>query len=138
MGEPRRLHVGMFLGLSAGAYGLSLAGVTALQAQSEAAIVADRTPAQEALARLAAGNDSLEANGRRVSLSYDQMTSAYERVSQTLVDVEAQLSGLAEAVGAVDGVARSLPDHVALPKLVRAATSVGASTVHATTGGSGH
>jgi hypothetical protein len=138
VGDGRRLHVGVFVGLSAAAYGMSLAAVTALQAQSDAAVAADRAPAQEAFARLAADHDSLEARGQRASYAYDQTTSAYERMTQALTTVEMQLGGLARTVGSVEGVARSLPDPVALPTVVRAATTISPTTVHATTGGSGH
>lgn len=138
MTDARRpVHVGVFLGLSAGAYALSLAGVTALQAQSEAAIAADRVPTAEAISQLAAQNDSLEADARRARLTYDRAMGAYDRVGQTLAEVEGRLGELAKTVEAVDGAARALPDRVALPKVSRTVTSIKSPTVHATTSASG-
>lgn len=138
MTDARRpVHVGVFLGLSAGAYALSLAGVTALQAQSEAAIAADRVPTAEAISQLAAQNDSLEADAGRARLTYDRAMGAYDRVGQTLAEVEGRLGELAKTVEAVDGAARALPDRVALPQVSRTVTSIKSPTVHATTSASG-
>jgi hypothetical protein len=138
MTDARRpVHVGVFLGLSAGAYALSLAGVTALQAQSEAAIAADRVPTAEAISQLAAQNDSLEASARRARLTYDRAMGAYDRVGQTLAEVEDRLGELAKTVEAVDGAVRALPDRVALPQVSRTVTSIKSPTVHATTSASG-
>lgn len=132
----RPLHVGAFVGLSAGAYALGLAAVTAFQAQSEVAVVADRAPTAQAIAELAAQNDSLEASARRASQTYERATGTYERAGPTLADLEAQLARLADVVRAVDGAAHSLPDHVALPRISRAVATV-RPTVHATTAASG-
>lgn len=138
MTEHRRpLHVGVFLGLSAGAYALSLATVTALQAQSEASVMADRAPTSRAIVELAAQHDLLEADARDAGLLYERATGAYDRVGRTLGDVEAQLGTLARVVEAVDGAARALPDRVALPPVSRAITRVGPPAVHATTAASG-
>lgn len=138
MTDARRpLHVGVFLGLSAGVYAISLAAVTTLQAQSEMAVVADRAPTAQAIAELAAQNDSLEATARRAGRTYDRATDAYDRVGRRLADVEAQLTSLADVVGAVNGAAQALPDRVALPRITRAVTTVSRPTVHATTAASG-
>lgn len=138
MTEPRRpLHVGAFLGLSAGAYALSLAAVTALQARSEAAVIADRGPTAQAIGELTRRNDGLEADARHAGLAYERATGAYDRVGQSLADVEAGLGELATIVEAVDGAARSLPDHVALPRVSRTVRSVRPAPVHATTSASG-
>ena len=133
----RPLHLGIFLGLSAGAYGLSLAGVTAFQAQSEAAIAADQGPTQDAIASLGDTNDSLAANADQAGQAYDRATGEYDRVGKTLADVEAQLARLAKAVGGVDGAAKSLPSHASLPKVSHSVGTVAAPAVHATTKASG-
>jgi methyl-accepting chemotaxis protein len=138
MTDARRpLHVGVFVGLSAGAYALSLAGVTALQARSEAAIAADRVPTADAISQLAAQNDSLEANARRAGLTFDRAAGAYDRVGQAMADVEGRLGELAKTVQAVEGASRALPDRVALPQVNRTVTTIKSPTVHATTSASG-
>lgn len=140
----RPLHLGVFLGLSAGAYATGLAAVTWLQVQSEAALLEDRAPAAQAIESLAAQNDSLATSARQAGVTYRRATDAYDLVGQTLADVEAQLADLGGLVGEVDGAARALPDRVALPRINRAATvvgrapvAVGQPTVHATTAASG-
>jgi hypothetical protein len=138
MTEPRRpLHLAVFLGLSAGAYAVSLAGVTALQAQSEAAVLVDRVPTAQAIAEITAGHDVLEASADRAAAAYARAAGAYDTVGRTMVDVEARLSGLADVVGAIEGAARSLPSRVALPRVTRAVTAVTRPAVHATTAASG-
>lgn len=138
MSDVRRpLHVGAFIGLSACVYAVSLAGVTALQAQSEAAVAADRGPTADAISQLAAQNDWLETNARRAELAYDRAMGAYDRVGLTLTEVEGRLGELATTVQAVDGAARALPDRVALPPVSRTATTFRSPTVHATTSASG-
>jgi hypothetical protein len=85
MTEVRRpLHVVAYLGLSAGAYAVSLAAVTALQAQSEAAVHTDRAPTAQAIADIAAANDRLEARAGLVGRTYERATGAYDQVRQTL------------------------------------------------------
>jgi hypothetical protein len=138
MTEPRRpLHLAVFLGLSAGAYAVSLGGVTALQAQSEAAVRVDRVPTAQAIAAIAAGHDSLEARANRAAAAYSRATDAYAMVGQTMADVEAQLSELAGVVGTIEGAAQSLPSRVAQPRVTRAVTAVSRPAVHATTAASG-
>ena len=138
MTETRRpLHVAAFLGLSAGAYAISLAGVTALQAQSEAAVVVDRVPTAEAIAELQTRHDALEASTDRAAAAYARAAGAYDTVGRALTDVETKLSGLAEVVGTIQGAAQGLPSRVALPRVSRAVAAVSAPTVHATTAASG-
>jgi hypothetical protein len=138
MTEPRRpLHLAVFLGLSAGAYAVNLAGVTALQAQSEAAVLIDRVPTSQAIATIAAGHDALEARADRAAAAYARAADAYGMVGQTMADVEAQLSELAGVVSTIEGAAQSLPSRVALPRVTRVVTAVTRPAVHATTAASG-
>lgn len=138
MSDGRRpLHVGVFVGLSAGVYALSLAGVTALQARSEATIAADRVPTADAISQVAAQNDILEANAGRAGLAFDQAMSAYDRVGKTLGEIEGRLGELAKTAQAVDGASRALPDRIALPTVNRTVTTIKSPTVHATTAASG-
>lgn len=145
MTDPRRpLHLGVFLGLSAGAYATGLAAVTWLQVQSEAAVLEGRAPAAQTIDALAAQNNSLASSEQRAGASYRRATDAYDLVAKTLADVEAQLADLGGVVGAVDGAAGALPDRVALPRIDRAPAvmsrgpvAVSQPTVHATTAASG-
>ena len=143
MTDPKRpLHLGVFLGLSAGAYATGLAAVTWLQVQSETALLDSRAPAVRTIEALAAQNDSIASSAQRAGVTYRRATDAYDLVAQTLVEVEAQLADLGGLVGAVDGAAGALPDRVALPRIdqprvSRAPVAVSQPTVHATTAASG-
>ncbi len=138
MTDSRRpLHVAIFLGVSAGAYAVSLAGVTALQAQSEAAVLVERVPTAQEIAEIGARHDVLETSAERAAAAYARAASAYDTVGKTLADVETRLTGLADVVGTIQGAAQSLPSRVALPRVSRPATAVSRPTVHATTAASG-
>ncbi len=141
MTEHRRLHVGAFLGLSVGAYALSLAGVTALQAGAEAAIADDRVPTEQAIAALALQHGSLEDDAHRAALAYERATQAYGRVGDSLADVETRLADLTTVIAAVDGAARALPAHAPLPQVTRTVTTTRVKAkpapAHATTAASG-
>lgn len=138
MTEVRRpLHLATFLGVSAAAYAVSLAIVTALQAQTEAVVMSDRAPSAQSIAHLSASNDRLESRARQAAVVYQRATDAYDRVGQALTDVESQLARLADVVGTVNGAALALPDRVALPRVTRSVTPIGQPTVHAVTAASG-
>jgi len=130
-------HLGVMLGLSTGAYALSLAVVTAFQARTDAAVLNDRAPTADAIARLGAGNDALETRAAAAADAYRHATGAYERVTSTVADVEARLAELAAAVQAVDGAASALPNRVALPRVTRTVNAAAPVVVHATTAASG-
>ena len=131
------LHIGTFLGVSAGAYALSLAAVTAFQARSDSAVIAARAPTVQVLAEFEAKNDLLLTDARRAHLTYNLAMTTYRRLVTTLTDVDDQIANLAKTVEKVDGLARALPDHVALPAINRTVKTVSAPAVHATTGASG-
>ena len=138
MTEPRwALPLAALLGLSAGGYAIMLAGVTALQAQSEAALWIDRLPTERAISDIGAQHDALEARADRAGASYGTAASAYDRIGRTLADVEGQLAALADAVGTIQGDARGLPSRVALPRVTAVAAPAPRPTVHATTAASG-
>ena len=60
MTESRRpIHLAVLVGVSAGAYAISLAGVTALQSTTDARIAAERAPADHAVDVMAVGHDRL-------------------------------------------------------------------------------
>lgn len=136
--EARRpYHVGVFLGLSAAAYAVSLAGVTALQASSEQAVAAAQAPRVSALRAVAAGHDDLERRLAAGSAAFDAAAGGYQRAADSLGGLERELDGLSASVGKVTGVTSALPNHVALPSLPKMAPIAAAPAVHATTTASG-
>lgn len=130
------MHVGVLLGASTAAYAVTLAAVTGLQAASEADLIAERAPAIAGVHDLAARNqdlgDALVVAGQR----YDGLNRAYAAAGGRLTALEAALADLATSVQAIDGVSRSLPASVPLPKITRVVVS-GAPATNATTSASG-
>lgn len=135
-GVKRPYHLGVLLGVSAGAYAASLAGVTFLQASSEAATAAVRAPAVDAVARMAAGNDRLEQAIASVRERLAASGGDYEAAAAALADLEAQLDSLTTTVAAIEGQSLRLPTRIALPGAPRPAAASKPRTV-ATTGASG-
>ena len=136
--EARRpYHVGVVLGLSAGVYAVSLAGVTALQSSSEQTLAAAQAPTVAALQVVAAGHDDLERRLADSGSAYQAAAADYQRAGDALGALESELDSLGMAVGKVTGVTSALPDRVALPSLPRVPVAAGAPAVHATTTASG-
>ncbi len=129
-------HVGVMLGLSAAGYGLTLAAVTALQSNSEAAIVADRAPAAAAIEQLATGHASLASSLAAAANRYAAAAAGYGDAAQRLGAVEAELGALSKAVAGVDGASRALPASAPLPTVVRSVRVGTQTAAHATSGGS--
>lgn len=137
MTERRQpLHLAVALGVSAGVYAGSLAVVSALQADQEAALAADRAPALDALASLRTSNDRLAAEIDRASSAYRVAGDGYQKVVGTLDRLDAGLGRLASTVAALEGAAVRLPASAPLPA-VGSVRTITMPTVHATTGASG-
>jgi hypothetical protein len=140
----RPYHLGVLLGLSAGAYAASLAGVTFLQASSEAATVAVRAPAMEAVDEMAAANDRLE---QTLIALRDRLIAAgddYGVAAASLAALQTQLETFSTTVGAIEGQSLRLPTRISLPGVPRARSSTISTVVVvtkprtvATTGASG-
>jgi hypothetical protein len=139
MTDTRRpVHLAVLVGLSATAYAISLAGVTALQSATDARIAADRAPAGRAADLLASGHDELEMTLDYATQSYGLAAGRYAELGTRIVDMETSLADLEKRVGKVTGAAKALPNHVSLPT-ISTSTRVVTRTkvVHATTGASG-
>lgn len=130
-------HVGVILGLSTGAYALSLAVVSGLQASSEAAIAAQRAPALATIDAVDKSYARLEADLAAAQSAYESAAAAYAATGSDFQAMEKSLNDLAAAVAAVNGSAASMPATVKLPSVSRSVTKVAAPAVHATTTASG-
>ena len=129
-------HVAVFLGLSTAVYAVSLAGVTALQARSEADLEADHAPVVSSLELIAARNAAIAASLHAAGSDYAAAVQRYEAAGGRLADLQVAIAGLATSVAQINGVATHLPTTVALPKMARASGG-GAPPTSATTGASG-
>ena len=130
-------HIGVMLGLSTGAYALSLALVSGLQASSEAALAADRAPALATIDAVDRSYVRLEAEVQAARSAYDAAAAAYAKSGTGFQDMEARLADLAAAVAEINGTAASMPTSIKLPSVSRSVSGAAAPVVHATTGASG-
>jgi hypothetical protein len=138
MTEPRRpAHLAVLVGVSAGAYAVSLAGVTALQSAADAELHADREPIRLAAAAAAAEHASLESALDDAAHRYAVLADRYHRSGLDIEGIEAALDALAARAAAVSESAASLPTRFALPAVRSAPRIVSAPATHATTRASG-
>ncbi len=126
------------LGVSTAAYAVTLAGVTGLQAASEAAQIAERAPVVAGVQDVHGRNQRLAHDLAAAANEYQMEADAYQGVGPRLAELETALAGLATSVQSIDGVSRSLPSHISLPTVSRvSAPAAGAPATSATTGASG-
>jgi hypothetical protein len=138
MTEKRRpVHLAVLLGTSAGMYALSLAGVTALQASADGALIDERAPLGSATSSLAGAHDSLETDLATIARVYGDAAARYDRLTPGLDGMESSLDALGSSVSQVSGAARALPGRVALPAVARSVSTSTAPVTHARTGASG-
>jgi len=139
MTEPRRpLHLAVLAGISASAYAISLAGVTALQAATDADLAADRAPAARAADLMASGHDDIETTLDDATRAYTAAAARYSQLVPQLEQMEGQLDQLAKRTGTVSGAANALPGRVSLPTISSSTRTVTRTrVVHTTTGASG-
>jgi hypothetical protein len=135
--ERRPVHLAVLIGASAGAYAISLAGVTALQSATDARVAAERGPASHAVDVVAAGHDDLQASVDGASGAFTVAADRYAALTSHLADMEASLDHLGQRVAKVSGAAGALPARVSLPSIHASAPVTRTKVVHATTGASG-
>jgi len=126
-------HVGVLVGVSAGAYALSLAAMTGLQAGNEAALRAQRDPLAAAIGRLTAQHDQLTARVDQARAAYEAAAAAYAATGTGFQNVAARLAELTAAVSQVGATAASLPTRVHIPVVQFAPTTGGAVAYRAPT-----
>lgn len=130
-------HLGVLMGLSAGAYALCLAGVTGLQSMSEAQLAANRAPAIETIRSVQQKHDQLEARLATARSSYAAAAEAYRASGTGFAAMEARLSELSTLMTEINGTTAALPSSVKLPSVSRSVSGGSAPAVHATTTASG-
>lgn len=133
------LHVVMLAAGAAGAYAISLAAVTALQSQADAALIQARTPIADAIDAVATRHGLLERAVGGAADDYARSAAGYDRLTATLTDLESSLDALAATTKTVGAGTAGLPSRVRLPT-VRYSTApapAAAPRSHAVTGASG-
>jgi len=130
-------HVWVLFGASTAGYALLLAGVTALQSNADADLIAARQPAVDGLAQLVAGHEALSKRLDAAGADYGAAADAYSSVGGTLDALHSQVGLLAGLVAEIDGVSRSMPAAVKLPAVRRTVSTTTAPSTSGTTGASG-
>jgi hypothetical protein len=135
----RPVHVAVTVGVTAGLYAISLAGVTALQAGTDARLAAERAPAAAAVEALRSTHDQLEADLTRIEAGYDGASAAYGTIADAIAGHETALGQLGKRVAAVEGSAAALhvPSVASLPSVSSRTVYVSRPATNACTTGSG-
>jgi hypothetical protein len=135
----RPVHLAVVAGISAGAYAVSLAGVTALQAAGDRQLSESNAPAQDAISSISVEHDRLDARLTGARAAYDSAAAAYADAVDRMAGVEARLGSLAQQVRKVEGSAAWVPPVVRLPSVSRSAAAPRAKPAsNGSTGASGH
>jgi hypothetical protein len=128
----------MLIGASAAVYAVTLAGVSGLQAQSDAAAIARREPWLAEIAESRAANDKLEAILIAAGSEAKDLADEYAATGVSVSAYQARLDELASLVAQVQGTAAALPARISLPKVtVRGTTRSTRPSTTATSGASG-
>ena len=132
------VHLAIFVGLSAGAYAASLAGVTALQASTVQAVSDGYAPTSDAIDLLKTHHDQLEARLQAATAAYNTAADTYGDVSGSLKAYEQQLQALAKQVTKTKGSAAWVPPTSGgLPSVGRVSATASKPVSHAKTCASG-
>ncbi len=103
--NPRRpIHVIVALGLGTGVYAFSLATVTALQAETDRGLIADREPVGHAIALLGSTHDRFAADMEQARTQYVAAADGYGALTGGLDDLRANLDRLGAALAVVEGI----------------------------------
>jgi hypothetical protein len=104
----RALHVAVAVGVSAGLYAISLAGVTTLQAGTDARRAAESAPAAAAVDVLRASQGQTEVALARIAAGLEGAAATYGQIAGAIARHEAALGSLGARVAAIEGSAASI------------------------------
>jgi hypothetical protein len=138
MAAPRPLlHLPIYAAACTGLYAGSLALVTMLQAQHNAALTLDQTPLIDAVSRAQAERVAAEDAVRSASGALGAASDHYASATALSAQVDEAMAAFARQVAQVTGVAAHLPSSVKLPTAPGTVAHVTAPATQATTGASG-
>ncbi|OGO57244.1 MAG: hypothetical protein A2V84_02230 [Chloroflexi bacterium RBG_16_70_13] len=110
-------HIGVAIGLSTGAYALSLAAVTNLQIDHDRELIDDRRPVQDAIALLGAYHGRMAAELEEARTQYESGSQDYGVLTARLAELRADLERLGLDVGSIEGMTGLLPSQIRLPSV---------------------
>lgn len=114
------------VGMTAGLYAVSLAGVTVLQSATDTQLAADRAPAAGAVAQLKSTHDAMEGSLDRLAGAYTKAADGYQAITDGIAWYEQALAALEQQVKAAAGsaAALSVPSLARLPAVSSSAAVV--------------
>jgi hypothetical protein len=121
-------RAGMLFGVTAAIYAVTLAGITGLQAESDAAVAAGRTPYLDVVAESRAANDALASRVRAADVQVRSLVASYGTVGADVTAFETRLDELAALVADVQGSAAALPARIKLPSVTIVRVASGGSS----------
>jgi hypothetical protein len=113
------IHVAVLVGASTAAYAVSMAGVTALQSNTDQALIADRAPSLAAAKRVSHAHDRLQAQIELSAGAYAESAATYATLTAGLSTLHTSLKAYAGRMETVSGAARALPARASLPSVAR-------------------
>jgi hypothetical protein len=111
------VRAGMLFGATAAVYAVTLAGISGLQAESDAAVAAARAPYLEEIAAARAANDAFEARINQADAGIRSLVTTYDSMGHGVTAFQSQLDTLAALVAGVEGSAAALPTRIKLPSV---------------------
>lgn len=131
-------HLFVLVGVSAGVYAVSLAGVTAVQSAADARVHAQREPIRLAAAAARSQHDRLEAAVDEADRRYQALADRYAKAGEWLTGMEGSLDDLATRAASLSESTASLPTRFALPSVRASAPRTSSKPkTHTTTRASG-
>ena len=132
------IHVAVLVGASTAAYAVSMAGVTALQSNTDQALIAARSPSQAAAERFGQAHDRLQAQIELSASAYAGSAASYDQLTAGLATLDTSLEAYAGRMKTVTGAARALPARASMPSVARSSVRVSSKPrVRAATAASG-
>jgi len=102
--EPKRpYHLGVAIGVTTGAYAISLMVASTLQIQHDRASIADRQPVEDAIAMLGSTHDDMQAGLEQARARYSDRADGYTAL---IARLDAMRAGLATMDRTVTGIER--------------------------------
>jgi len=113
------IHVAVLVGASTAAYAVSVAGVAALQSNTDRALIAARAPSLAAAERVSQAHDRLQTQIELSAGAYAGSAATYATLTARLATLDTSLEAYASRMKTVSGAARALPARVSLPSVAR-------------------
>jgi len=137
--EPKRpYHLGVAIGVTTGAYALSLMAASTLQIQQDRALIADREPMQAAITVLGSHHDAMEPRLEEARARYSDGADGYGSLTARLDTLRQRLAAMDKTVAGIERDGGTLAARVpAIPGVASrpAQGASGRSSGGASTGG---